>query len=193
MRFFPLPRGAVRSIVIATALLLAWLVWGTIKYPEALWAPGDLSRFHADIAACGDCHQPFRGTTARKCIVCHEDKHFADRSRPTVSEFHQNWIREEKPCTGCHTEHRGALAQITVGGMSNPHGEFVFRVTGTGSCSACHDFSAGFESRAPLLDNALVRHLMEEGEGAHRPGKMARCLTCHTGGRLEIEEENEDD
>jgi len=192
MRFLPLPGSTVRFVVIVTALLLAWLVWGSFKHPEAFWAPGNLSRFHADIVACGDCHQPFRGATAGKCIVCHEEKRFAARSRPMVSEFHQKWIREGKSCADCHTEHRGALAQITVGAMVNPHGEFIFRATGTGSCSACHDISAGFKTHARLLDNAIVRHLMEEGEGAHRPGKMANCLTCHTGDYLEIEADEDD-
>jgi hypothetical protein len=56
---------------------------------------------------------------------------------------------------------------------------------------ACHDFSAGFEPRTKLLDNAIVRHLMEEGEGAHRPGRMKNCLACHSGGRRL--EEDEDD
>jgi hypothetical protein len=31
---------------------------------------------------------------------------------------------------------------------------------------------------------------MDEGEGAHRLGKMARCLACHGGGRLEIEDDD---
>lgn len=193
MRFSPLPPGTAPAVVIAITLLLAWVVWGSFKYPEALWAPGNLSRYHADILACRSCHPPFQGATANKCVSCHNDKSFAAGSKPNVSEFHQKTIREGKPCNSCHTEHRGALAQITIGAMFNPHGEFVFRATGTNSCTACHDFSADFESHARLLNNAIVRHLMDEGEGAHRLGKMARCLTCHTDGRLEIEEKPEDD
>ncbi len=191
MRFFPLPGGTVPFVIFAITLLLVWVVWGTFNHPETFWAPGDLSRFHSDIVACNDCHQPFRGARAKKCIVCHDEKHFTVRSKTTVAEFHQQSIREEKSCTECHTEHRGALAQITVGTMVNPHGEFVFRATGTHSCTACHDFSGSFESHPPLFDNAIVRHLMEEGEGAHQPGKMAHCLTCHSGGRMEIEEEED--
>jgi len=193
MRFSPLPPGTVPSVFIAITLLLAWIVWGSFKYPEALWAPGNLSRYHSDISACDKCHQPFHGTRANKCASCHDDKSFAAVLKPNVSEFHQQTIREGKPCKGCHTEHRGALAQITIGAMVNPHGEFVFRATGTYSCTACHDFRADFESRSYLLNNSIVRHLMDEGEGAHLPGKMARCLMCHTDGRLEIDEEIEDD
>ena len=192
MRFSPLPPGTFPFVVITITLLLAWVVWGSFNYPEALWAPGNLSRYHADISACSACHQPFQGATAYKCVSCHDNKHFAARSKPNVSEFHQKTIHEGQPCKGCHTEHRGALAQITIGAMANPHGEFVFRATGTNSCTACHDFSTDFE-RPHLLDNSIVRHLMEEGEGMHRLGKMAHCLVCHTDGRLEIEEKDEDD
>lgn len=192
MRFLPLPRSTLRFVAIATVLLLTWLAWATFKYPDTLWAPGDLSRFHADIADCHDCHQPFRGVTADNCIACHEENHFAARLKPSVSELHQKLIRERKSCLGCHTEHRGALAQITLGALANPHGEFVFRVTGTRSCSACHDFGANFRSPPKLLDNAMVRRLMQEGEGEHRPGAMANCLTCHQGGRLDADEGQED-
>ena len=118
MRFLPLPHSAVRFVAITTVLLLAWLVWGTFNYPETLWAPGDLSRFHADIADCKGCHQPFRGTEAGKCIACHMKNNFAIRSKPTVSESHQKLIDEGKPCADCHTEHRGELAQITIGALA---------------------------------------------------------------------------
>lgn len=192
MRFLPLPRGTVPTVIISITLLLAWLVWGTLTHPEALWAPGDLSRFHADISACGDCHQPFKGAKTDKCVSCHDEKHFAAGSKTDVSEFHRKTIHEGTSCTGCHTEHRGALAQITVGAMMNPHGEFIFRATRTHSCTACHDFNGNNKSRSLLLDNPIVRHLMEEGEGAHRPGKMVNCLLCHKGGRLEIEEDDDD-
>jgi hypothetical protein len=189
MRYRPLPGGTVRFGVAATGLLAIWLAWGSFRYPEALWAPGDLSRFHADVAGCGECHAPFRGAIAGKCVGCHGEKRFAARSTPAVSTFHREAIRAGKACTGCHTEHRGALAQITVGAMENPHGEFVFRATGTGSCGACHEFGAGVK----LLDNAIVRHLLEEGEGAHRLGRMGNCLACHVGGRREVGEDGDDD
>ncbi|MEQ1636329.1 MAG: hypothetical protein ABL903_06530 [Methylococcales bacterium] len=190
MRFLPLPKGTLPVVIIAVVLLLTGLIWGSYKHTEALWAPGNLSRFHADTQSCNDCHQPFRGTTAVKCIACHDLKRFAVHSRPEVAEFHSQSIRQGKTCNACHTEHQGALAQITVGAMVNPHGEFVFRATGTHTCSACHDFTAGFALRPTLLDNAIVKHLREEGDGAHKPGKMTDCLKCHQSGRLEIEEDD---
>jgi len=188
MRFLPLPPGTTPFVVSAVIVLFAWVVWGSLKYPETLWAPGDLSRFHSDITACSDCHQPFQGATSDKCITCHNEKDFAARSKPQVTGFHQQSIRERKTCTDCHTEHRGALTQITIGALLNPHGEFVFRATGTKSCSACHDFSGDFESNPKLLNNTIVRHLMDEGDGAHKPGRMTHCLTCHAGGSMEVKE-----
>ena len=94
----------------------------------------------------------------------------------------------------CHTEHRGVLASITLGALQNPHGEFVFRATGTSSCSDCHDMGTGKKKTNPvLLKNSTVRHLIEEGEGAHRTGHFAQCLQCHRGGQIDVEEENGED
>ena len=192
MRVLPLPKGSLPALTLAVILLLVGLIWGSYKDPETLWAPGNLSRYHADIAACSDCHQAFLGATANKCITCHDQQYFTAHAKPAVAAFHSQSIREQKACTACHTEHQGALAQITLGAMVNPHGEFVFRATGTHTCSACHDFSAGFAAPPTLLDNAIIKHIRAEGEGAHQPGKMADCLRCHQGGRLEIEEEEDD-
>ena len=186
MRFFPLPSGSVITVVIAIILVVTWVTWGSLNIPETLWAPGDLSSYHADISACSECHEPFRGATAKKCAGCHTVKEFSKRSTPSVGEFHRKTLQNKSTCNTCHTEHRGALAQITVGALSNPHGEFVFRATGTRSCNACHHFYPGFDGQVQLLDNLIVRYLMAEGEGAHRPGKMKDCLICHKGGKLDI-------
>jgi hypothetical protein len=182
--------GTTPFVVSAIIVLFAWLAWGILYFPETLWAPGDLSRFHSDITACTDCHQPFRGAIPDKCIGCHSDKYFTARSKPQSSEFHHQSIREREAYMDCHTEHRGAFAQITIGALFNPHGEFVFRATGAKSCRACHDFSGGVQSQPNLLDNGIVRHLIEEGDGAHKSGKMLRCLKCHLGGRVEVEDDD---
>ncbi len=186
-----LPSSVFPLVVGATVIVMGWLGWASMRDPEALWAPGDLSRYHADVRKCSRCHEPFRGVTTAKCSACHSAKEFAARTNQAVRDFHLEVIRKAEPCLTCHTEHRGALAQITTGAMSNPHGEFIFRATGTRSCAACHAFTVGLAGRPTLLDNATVRDLIEEGEGAHRPGKFADCLRCHVGGRLEIEEAEE--
>ena len=184
-----------RLIWFLTLLTLVYIGWVSTKDPEGLWAPGDLSRFHTDIETCVACHTPFRGPTLDKCIVCHSIQQFQVRAHPEVGREHQAFIRELKPCSTCHMEHRGVLAAVTVGWFGNPHGEFIFRVTGANSCSDCHLMKAQSGKPGPiLLNNSRVKHLVHEGEGAHQVGGFADCLRCHKGGRFEVDEqENKDD
>jgi len=65
----------------------------------------------------------------------------------------------------------------------NPHGDFIFRVTGTKTCEACHAFGEGNE-RPRILDNEAVRNLIARGKGNHGPSRFADCFRCHAGGRL---------
>jgi len=180
MHYLPLPRTVVPAVTMATGVLIIWLGWGSMRDPETLWAPGDLSRYHADIAHCTSCHEPFHGPATTKCILCHSEARLAERAMPATASLHLDIIRQQKTCLACHTEHRGALSRITSSAMRNPHGEFVFLMTGAKSCAACHEFEAAFGARPTVLDNEIVRHVMAKGSGAHRPGYMAHCLQCHT-------------
>lgn len=178
-----------------TGLLIGAVVWLSPQYTEALWAPGHLSRYHTDVTSCGSCHEPFRGPTPQKCLSCHSSQKFAARSEPDVARFHADIIQKDQPCLNCHVEHRGVLAAITIGVLNNPHGEFIFRATGATACSDCHMMeSATGKKRMILLSNSRVRHVIEEGEGAHRLGHFAKCLNCHRGGQLDVEgDKNNDD
>jgi hypothetical protein len=50
------------------------------------------------------------------------------------------------------------------------------------------------KKRMILLTNSRVNHIIEEGEGAHRIGHFAKCLNCHRGGQLDIDDnEHEED
>jgi hypothetical protein len=191
--------GCLRSWVAPlifglTALMIGVVMWLSPQYTEALWAPGHLSRAHTDVTSCGSCHEPFQGPTPQKCLACHSSQKFAARSEPAVTGFHADIIRKEQPCLTCHVEHQGVLAAITIGELNNPHGEFIFRATGATSCSDCHmmEFGEG-KKRMILLSNSLVNHIIEEGEGAHRIGHFAKCLNCHRGGQLDVEDNNDDD
>jgi hypothetical protein len=179
MHYLPLPRTVVPAVAIATLVLLIWLAWGSMQDPETFWAPGRLSRYHAGVARCTSCHEPFRGPITAKCILCHSEAPFAERSMPSPAAFHHEIIRQRQTCLGCHTEHRGALAQITSSATTNPHGAFIFTATGTASCAACHVFGRTYGSRPTVIDNDTVRGLLGKGGGAHRPGRMADCLQCH--------------
>ncbi|MDH5699029.1 MAG: cytochrome c family protein [Nitrospirota bacterium] len=177
-----------------TGLVIGILAWASPYDPEALWAPGDLSRYHTDIATCGSCHEPFRGATPQKCLACHTMEKFEARSEPDVRQLHQGVIQTGQSCLTCHTEHRGALTAITIGRVENPHGELIFRATGATSCSDCHMMKAGAgQQGGTLLRNAYVEQLIQKGEGAHRLGHFAKCLKCHRGGQLDVEGEGEGD
>lgn len=181
MYYLPLPRTVIPAVMIATVVLVIWLAWGSWQDPERFWAPGHLSRYHADISRCMSCHEAFRGPVTAKCVQCHPAARFAERTMPSGGAFHQELIRQQHTCLSCHTEHRGALAQITSNAAKNPHGDFVFAATGTTSCTACHVFEPAFGLPPAVRDNDQVRNVMAKGGGAHRPGHMAYCLQCHGG------------
>ncbi len=192
--------GCIRSWVAPliwslTALMIGVVMWFSPHYTEALWAPGHLSRAHADVSSCRSCHEPFQGPIPQKCLSCHSLEKFVIRSESDVTRFHTEIIQMAQPCVTCHVEHRGVLAAITIGTLHNPHGEFIFRATGATSCSDCHVMDSGEEEKKmSLRSNSRVSHIIEEGEGAHRIGHFAKCLNCHRGGQLDIdEEENGDD
>ena len=179
---------------ILTIVLVGYIGWGTVNFPETLWAPGHLSRHHTDIKKCERCHQPFKGTTNTKCLACHTAKTFQAKAQAEISHSHQEVIGRKQSCLECHTEHRGAFASLTIRPMHNPHGEFIFRATRASSCSDCHAMETGKEEmKQVLLTNRTVTHLIEEGEGAHQPGRFAQCLKCHIGGQVDIEDEENDD
>lgn len=179
MRYLPLPRTAIPAVVLATLLLMMWVGWGTVRSPAAFWAPGDLSRYHVDQGGCTQCHEPFQGPSPARCVACHSERYVEARSTPAVMTWHRELVVQRTTCTGCHTEHRGALAHITEPTRMNPHGELVFRATGASSCTACHEFGTRVATRPTLRDEPIVRQLYERGRGAHQPGRIAECLACH--------------
>ena len=115
MHYLPLPRTVVPAVAIATVVLVVWLGWGSMRDPERLWAPGDLSRYHADVTHCMSCHEAFRGPVSAKCIQCHSEAYFAAGSTPSTATLHRDIIGQQQKCLACHTEHRGPLANITSG------------------------------------------------------------------------------
>jgi hypothetical protein len=182
-----------RLIYTITFLLIGCIGWASFEDPATFWAPGHLSRHHTDIKRCTQCHEPFVGPTLHKCVGCHSLQQFTAHSQGNVSRFHAGVIKQHQSCVFCHSEHQGLLAPITFGLTENPHGEFIFRVSGARSCSDCHSVEIQDNlTNFTLLDNAQVHHLIREGEGAHRSGHFARCLNCHVGGQVELEEKDDD-
>lgn len=181
------PSWVYRWVIAAVVTLVIWLAWASTRTPEALWAPGDLSRHHADVQSCTQCHEPFRGPTVAKCTGCHDAEGFR-RGTGSVGDFHAKAVQSREHCLTCHTEHRGEAGPVTIRPLHDPHGDLVFRATDARSCADCHAFPDGLGGRPTVLANALVRDLIEEGEGAHRRGGFARCADCHGGGRTETDD-----
>jgi hypothetical protein len=176
MRYPPLPSAAVPVAVLATIVVILSIGWGSFRNPAAFWAPGDLSRSHANVAACLGCHEPFHGPSPPRCAACHSELQ-ADQ-RPALT-WHRDFIERRTACTACHAEHRGAGAALTDRKQVHPHGEFVFRATATTSCRTCHAFGARVVDKPTLLDDPAVKRLLAQGQGAHVRGRMADCLACH--------------
>ena len=179
-------------IYTITFVLIGYIGWASFQDPETFWAPGHLSRYHTDIQQCTLCHQPFAGPIFHKCVRCHSLKQFATQSSWKVSYFHKGVIERSQSCGVCHSEHQGFFAPITVGLTENPHGEFIFRATGTNACSDCHAVEIQDSvTQFILLENTQVHDLIRKGEGGHRSGHFAHCLSCHIGGQ-EASEKGDD-
>jgi len=81
---------------------------------------------------------------------------------------------------------RDSSGRHTLGpGIISPHGDLIFRATGTTSCRDCHRLDR--DVRVVVLDTAPVRKLIDKGRGNHGPGRFADCFRCHAGGTKGIE------
>ena len=122
---------------------------------------------------------PACNVTSRFAARARHGNYFERRATTRTVNLHRDLAAQQTACSACHTEHRGALAQITDSARVNPHGEFVFLATGANSCSSCHEFGTRIAERPRLKDNSLVKLVWKAGGESHRPGKMAQCLKCH--------------
>ncbi len=102
----PLPKKVLPVVLGITSVLVLWIAWGSVCDPEAMWAPGHLSRSHTKVVSCSQCHEPFHGPSAAKCVGCHSEERFARGTTPEVGQRHLVFIREQRSCLMCHAEHR---------------------------------------------------------------------------------------
>jgi hypothetical protein len=151
--------GTLWSVAASTPLGRAstWERWSN---------PGDLSAAHAFLKDdCAACHEPVKGVTADRCVVCHVDSPVLQRE-PTA--FHAT----VRSCRECHREHQGlgmrptemdhgALARLELGRLAIPEMKLKNRPS----------------------EERVRRLLAEEGNGPH-PGVTRReaalnCTACH--------------
>lgn len=118
-----LSKGVLGLVVSAVAVAALAAVPAARRLD--LFRPGDLTSFHADriaAAACGDCHEPWRGVTDARCEECHgagrvdaAPAHHPEASAPADGGA--------VPCASCHREHAGRDGLMPAG---------------DGACRACH-------------------------------------------------------
>ena len=149
-----------KTITLIVAINLLALVLLAVLYPELMISPGKTIDAHAELSDdCFACHTPFIGSTADKCIVCHEVADIGIRTTKGLAigkekknvAFHQK-LREED-CVACHSDHKGVQAFRPIGQFShellepsveqqcdnchtNPDDALHRKVKG--SCASCH-------------------------------------------------------
>lgn len=178
---------------IAVASVLAFLFWSAVAGRSDLFSPGPLSSAHAKWEGdCWACHTKLvglrgqSGLSSEQCSVCHEKygdeigvytfvSHYLYRS----NDFARLGPTEnEVTCDGCHPEHRGREALITV--------------VSDRECVSCHAFGS-FNSDHPEFDAVVTKredsalhfpHIQHVREvmGREQLVDIERaCLYCHNG------------
>lgn len=180
----PLKYSLAGGLLLCIALAFA--------FPERWLMPGHVTSDHAKIEGdCLACHSLFRGTTADRCIDCHDPRKPAPQagssaagaSAISVAMLHQMLPLEN--CQGCHVGH------LTAGGPSRaqrfdhallppvPRRECAschvtprddIHPSGVKNCADCHSTARWSPAS---FDHAKLFPLI--GEHA------ASCRTCHTG------------
>ncbi|MCX7670719.1 MAG: hypothetical protein N2439_11690 [Anaerolineae bacterium] len=194
--------GCITGAGLLSAALTLLLTLGIVLVTGGTWfSPGPLNaqtgatalggvRSHAETGGrCEACHSaPWDPTTmSQRCLACHTAVN-AELSDPT--SLHGALMAQERAttCRGCHVEHRGPSASLTVLDPATfPHEAVGYSLTGHArradgqpfACADCHTTQlANFDVAACTAchrqaDAAYMeRHLADFGEA---------CLGCHDG------------
>lgn len=145
-------------IITINLVLLALLVFAL---PQLMVSPGQPIDAHADLASdCFACHTPFIGSTAEKCMGCHQVEEIGrlttggipiDRENKQVA-FHQQLIKDD--CVACHSEHKGVKPFRPIGRFSHD----LLQVATREQCDSCHS---------------------KPGDALHQKIE-SNCIECHT-------------
>lgn len=187
MPFSAFTRWNVLAAAAALALTLAaWLLFGgRIFSPGELRASeGDVAlggiRSHAGLAGeCGACHTPpwSAATMEDRCLECHADIQAELADSTTL----HGALEDASGCLGCHTEHRGARADITRFDPSSlDHSAFGFPLTGAherAECAACHGPAERLADFAGVPSTCIGCH---RDDDVHRGEFGADCASCHS-------------
>lgn len=181
---YPARRRMLLWGALAAAALAAFALIDFLWRDARSLSNGPLSSAHANLDQdCAACHAPFGEITVAACSTCHEKfgdelgvfsfaSHYLYRS----NDFQRLGEREdETPCVGCHGEHLGREAEITL--------------IDDGRCLTCHDYGSFNRSHpefelasAPDDDSLAFTHIHHTREVMIRQGleDLERaCLYCH--------------
>jgi hypothetical protein len=179
--FFTAPALAAAGLTAAVIAAAWWATGGRIASPGALGAA------HADLAGdCAACHPaPWSGATAStRCLECHDDVR-AELARKDGLHAHLGEVRD---CLACHTDHRGAGAELTrLDPDTFPHDATGFsltahRETRAGRAFACADCHGDDVTR---WDEKRCESCHRDEEPAFTTAHVADwghdCRACHDG------------
>lgn len=175
-------RTAALLTAAGAAALVAWS-------PRLAIGAGPLTQGHARIENdCRDCHAPFRGPSAARCVACHAPDSIPGATRldalgrdrvATLRALHRDTLAAD--CFACHTDHEGP----DPANATTPFAHETLARDVRARCAACHDAvqpadaihrrpapcSACHDTRA--WKPATFRHV------AGDPSLAARCAECH--------------
>lgn len=193
------PLGCLTGTGLLAAMLAALAVVGAAAFTgNGIFSPGDLNartgaatlgdvRSHADLAArCDACHAPAWGEARMgdRCLECHTEV-AAELADPAQLHF---GLADPGNCRQCHTEHHGAMADLTRADMRGfPHDRVGFSLRahamlgdgGAFVCRDCHgDSVRSFDvSACQACHQALDPVYSDE----HTADFGLACLECHDG------------
>ncbi len=189
--------GCISASGLLAALVTLLVIAGVgVAQGGVLFSPGELSQqyaaqplggvySHAEIGGnCAACHvTPWsRQTMADRCLNCHS-------GIMEAGKLHAGMLSAgQKACRGCHPEHRGPKAELTLLDLQNfPHEVVGFSLIGhqqmpdgkTFGCADCHgpdirEFDRAVCKLCHRKDQSefMQLHLTDFGED---------CLSCHDG------------
>lgn len=193
------PLGFMSDLGIAVAAVFGiGLVGFTIAVGPVLFSPGQLSaqsrtaslggvRSHAQLKRCGACHTaPWsRDTMADRCLACHQE---VRRQIESGQGLHGKYLKASAvTCRGCHTDHRGRTASLTVADPTGfPHALTGYSLAdhqttaGRGFvCTDCHP--SGFATFDRRVCAQCHTRLDARFMSSHEAQFGSACLGCHDG------------
>lgn len=205
-------RASLFAVVASVAIIAGLFATssGILGFDRNLTIPGPLTAAHANLIdgkRCVLCHEGHerQGLTLAKALVEHQDIsrqcsqcHGFDghSSKPHNAPLTGDQTPADVSCIGCHTEHKGAIANISILPDADCHGchepnvrfqEFVDK--GSGSHPPFSDSFGKLDISSIRFDHAkhFETHFKKPQHQEHRPKS---CTTCHqraeTRGELDI-------